>query len=131
LFAKFFVARRQFITNFSRYIKWYIKRTAAKRPFKPFYICLLHEEKIMTEVLAVFRARSQAVDCNNRLKNFGIAASIITTPKEANVGCGLSVKIPQNSLPRARAIISSAKYTAFYGYYTMQNLYGRIYIVRM
>ena len=95
------------------------------------YICLLPEDKNMTEILAVFRSRSQAADCNNRLKNFGISASLVNTPKEANVGCGLSVKIPQNLLPRARTIILSARYSAFYGFYTMQNLYGRIYIVRM
>ena len=78
----------------------------------------------MTEILAVFRSRSQAADCNNRLKNFGISASLVNTPKEANVGCGLSVKIPQNLLPRARTIILSARYSAFYGFYTMRtNLY--------
>ncbi len=46
----------------------------------------------MTEILAVFRSRSQAADCNTRLKNFGIPTSLVNTPKEANVGCGLSVK---------------------------------------
>ena len=85
----------------------------------------------MTEILAVFRSRSQAADCNTRLKNFGIPTSLVNTPKEANVGCGLSVKIPQILLPRARTLIISARYSAFYGFYTMQNLYGRIYVVRM
>ena len=85
----------------------------------------------MTEILAVFRSRSQAIDCNARLKKYGIISSVINTPKEANVGCGLSVKIPQNLLPRARTLIISARYSAFYGFYTMQNLYGRIYVVRM
>ena len=63
----------------------------------------------MTEILAVFRSRSQAADCNTRLKNFGIPTSLVNTPKEANVGCGLSVKIPQNLLPRARTLIISAR----------------------
>ena len=85
----------------------------------------------MTEILAVFRSRSQAIDCNARLRAAGIAANLVNTPREANIGCGLSVKIPQNLLPRARTIILSARYSAFYGFYTMQNLYGRIYIVRM
>lgn len=84
----------------------------------------------MTEILAVFRSRAQAADCNGKLRMNGIPASIVNTPKEANVGCGLSVKIPQNSLPRAKAIILRSKYSAFYGFYTMQNLYGKIYIAR-
>lgn len=84
----------------------------------------------MTEILAVFRSRSQAADCSSRLKKFGIPASLVNTPKEANVGCGLSLKIPQSMLARARTIIQSARYSAFYGFYTMQNLYGRIFIAR-
>jgi len=85
----------------------------------------------MTDVLAVFRSRAQAVDCNSRLRMNGIPTNLINTPKEANVGCGLSVKIPQNMLMRARVIISGGHYSAFYGFYTMQNTYGRTYISRM
>lgn len=85
----------------------------------------------MTEVLAVFRSRAQAIDCNTRLKTNGIPASLVNTPKEANVGCGLSVKIPQNLLKRAKLLILSGKYSAFYGFFTMQILYGKAYIVRM
>ena len=81
----------------------------------------------MTEVLAVFRSRAQAVDCNARLNSNGINAVLVNTPKEANIGCGLSVKIPPNLLKRASAIISNARYSAFYGFYTVKNLYGRIY----
>ena len=85
----------------------------------------------MTEVLAVFRSRAQAIDCNTRLNHSGIRSAVINTPKEANVGCGLSVKIPANQLARAKMLIANARYSAFYGYYTMQNVYGRIYIIRM
>ena len=85
----------------------------------------------MTEVLAVFRSRAQAIDCSSRLRINGIAAAVVPTPKEANVGCGLSVKIPQNMLARAKALISGGKYSAFYGYFTMQVLYGKAYVVRM
>lgn len=79
----------------------------------------------MTEILAVFRSRSQAIDCNARLKALGVPASIINTPREANIGCGLSVKIPINMLDRVKMIIRNLNYSAFYGYYRMQNNYGR------
>ena len=85
----------------------------------------------MTEILAVFRSRSQAADCSSRLKSFGIPASLVNTPKEANVGCGLSLKIPQSMLARARTVISGGRYSAFYGFYSMQNLNGRIFIARI
>lgn len=72
----------------------------------------------MTLILAVFRSRSQAADCNSRLRINGINCALVNTPKEAGVGCGLSVKIPQNQLARAKSIISRFNYSAFYGYMT-------------
>ena len=84
----------------------------------------------MTYILAIFRSRSQAVDCNIRLKSFGIAAELINTPKEANIGCGLSIKIPYDYIERAKQIIKRANYSAFYGFFVMQYTYGRIQLGR-
>lgn len=70
----------------------------------------------MTEQIAVFRSRTQAVACNARLRAYGVQSSIINTPKEANVGCGYSIRIPQNMLARAKHIIAGGRYSAFYGY---------------
>ena len=84
----------------------------------------------MTYILAIFRSRSQAVDCNIRLKSFGIASELINTPKEANVGCGLSIKIPHSAIERAKTIIRKANYSAFYGYFVIQYTYGRIQLGR-
>lgn len=70
----------------------------------------------MTEQIAVFRSRAQAVDCNTRLRAAGIPSNIINTPREANIGCGYSVRIPKNMLGRAQYIIAGRKYSAFYGY---------------
>lgn len=70
----------------------------------------------MTEQIAVFRSRSQAIDCNSRLRAHGVPSSLINTPREANVGCGLSLKFPQNMLPRVKALIASGRYSAFYGF---------------
>lgn len=79
----------------------------------------------MTELLAVFRSRSQAADCNSRLRRGGIPSMLINTPKEAGIGCGLSVKFPQNTEMRARAIISGGRYSAFYSFMIMSTNYGR------
>ena len=82
----------------------------------------------MTETLAVFRSRSQAMDCISKLKAVGIQAQIISTPKEANVGCGLSVKFPHSAASRAKNVISKTNYSAFYGYMKIENKYGRYYV---
>ena len=84
----------------------------------------------MTYILAIFRSRSQAVDCNIRLKSFGVPSELINTPKEANIGCGLSIKIPHDMSNRAKNIIKRANYSAFYGYFVIQYAYGRIRLGR-
>jgi hypothetical protein len=85
----------------------------------------------MTEVLAVFKSRSQAMDCNLTLKNFGIGAGLVNTPKQANIGCGLSVVIPQNLFLRAKGIILQRRYSAFYGFFRYGNDYGGNVFVRI
>jgi len=70
----------------------------------------------MTEYLAVFRSRTQAMDCAARLRALKIPAKIVNTPKEAGVGCGLSIKFSAAVSPRAKAAINRAGYSAFYGY---------------
>lgn len=74
----------------------------------------------MTEQIAVFRSRGQAVDCNMRLRKSGIPSNLINTPKEAGIGCGLSVRLPKDMLGRAKNIIYNAKYSAFYGFITVK-----------
>ena len=85
----------------------------------------------MSEILAVFRSRSQAIDCNARLKTAGVAASLVNTPKEANIGCGLSVKFQLNMLSRVRIVVKRGNYSAFYGFFRIQNNYGRIIFGRI
>ena len=84
----------------------------------------------MTYILAIFRSRSQAVDCNIRLKSFGVEAELINTPKEANIGCGLSVKIPYTALEKTKNIIKRSNYSAFYGFFAVQYIYGRMRFVK-
>ena len=55
----------------------------------------------MGQVYAVFRSRTQALDCAARLKRFGIAAQAVSSPREANAGCGLSAGFAEGGFPRA------------------------------
>ncbi len=85
----------------------------------------------MTEILAVFRSRSQAIDCNARLRAAGIAANLVNTPREANIGCGLSVKIPQPLLDKARILVRNGNYSSFYGFFKSVNVYGNTFLGRI
>lgn len=82
----------------------------------------------MTEMLAVFRSRSQAIDCMTRMRAFNIAAQLINTPKEAGVGCGLSLKFPMSAAARVKSIISKLNYSSFYGYMRIDFRGGKIFV---
>lgn len=82
----------------------------------------------MYELLAIFRSRSQAMDCYFKMKAMNLSVTLINTPKEANVGCGLSLKIPHGSAGRAKSFISRARYSAFYGYMKIDTRGGRFTI---
>ena len=81
----------------------------------------------MTEILAVFRSRSQAMDCMQKMRALNIPAQLINTPKEANVGCGLSLKFSVSVATRAKNIIAKMNYSSFYGYMRMDFKGGKIY----
>ena len=74
----------------------------------------------MTEIIAVFRSRSHAINCNRILRASGVPSSLIGTPKEANVGCGLSVKLPYSAYAKAKQIIARENYPSFAGYLKIQ-----------
>ncbi len=63
----------------------------------------------------IFRSRSQALDCISYLRGAGVSASATNTPKEAGVGCGLSVKFDEPFLPRVRLLLEKKRYSAYSG----------------
>ncbi len=70
----------------------------------------------MTEILAVFRSRTQALDCRARLNAHGIPAKVVATPSQLNIGCGYSVKFAKNVERAVKNVINAAGYGSFYGY---------------
>ena len=55
-------------------------------------------------MLAVFRSRAQALDALSLLKGAGVPSQAVSTPKEAGIGCGVSVKFDCNFFPRVRPL---------------------------
>lgn len=64
----------------------------------------------MKIILAVFRSRSQALDFISKLRANGLSATAVSTPKEANVGCGISAKINEAELFRARRVAQNYRF---------------------
>lgn len=80
-------------------------------------------------VLAVFRSRAQTMDFVLRLQRRGVAVQTVNTPKEAQVGCGLSAKFDFSALPQARMVLRGGRYSAFVGFLRMENRFGSVAFV--
>ena len=46
--------------------------------------------------VAVFRSRQQVMRFEQILRRFGVPVSVISTPRDISMGCGLSVRFPLN-----------------------------------
>ena len=57
----------------------------------------------MEYVIAIYRSRSVTISAYNYLLNKGVNCALISTPRSANVGCGLSVKFSRDALSAVRA----------------------------
>ena len=68
-------------------------------------------------LLAVFRSRDQSLDYVERLRNYGVLATTMPTPKEVKIGCGLCVRFDARYFARAQAILKIGKYSSFKGFY--------------
>ena len=76
-------------------------------------------------LLAVFRSRDQSLDYVERLRNYGVLATTMPTPKEVKIGCGLCVRLDARDYVRANAILKTGKYASFKGYYKLDYIGGK------
>ena len=77
-------------------------------------------------ILAVFRSRSHSLDYAERLNRYGVSATTVPTPKEVRIGCGLCVRFDARAFPRARAILKTAAYSSFKGFYKTDFIGGKM-----
>ena len=80
-------------------------------------------------IIAVFRSRAQSLDYAERLKKYGVYAEIVPAPKEAKIGCGLCVRFNERQFTRAKAVLSTGRYSAFKGYYKTEFYAGRVVVL--
>lgn len=73
----------------------------------------------MQYLIAVYRSRNVAMRAYNFLIKNGFMAALISTPRGANVGCGLSVKFAYADYPALSAALSDAE--TFVGFFLVRN----------
>ncbi len=83
----------------------------------------------MEYVVVSFRSRSETVKFNEYLKKNGLQSELVNTPKEAKVGCGLSVKIPRSSFyivkNAVRFAVNNGGFKTFAGYFSVSFKNGK------
>jgi hypothetical protein len=67
--------------------------------------------------LAVFRSRSQAYSFKSILDSYKVQCSIVPTPRNISVSCGLSVKFAVNDLPAVKEVFKRRKFDTFVGFF--------------
>lgn len=74
----------------------------------------------MEYVIAVYRSRNMSMRAYNYLLSKGVTCALISTPRAANVGCGLSVKFAKNVLPGVRSALAQGE--TFAGFFLVKNV---------
>ncbi len=76
----------------------------------------------MEYMIAVFRARTETINFANLLRSYGVNVTIINTPRQINVSCGISVKFNIAYRERAREVISRRRFDTFAGFYLIKSI---------
>ena len=79
----------------------------------------------MEYIVVAFRSREHTVKFSGYLTAQGIPNSIINTPKEAGVGCGLSVKINKSAFYAVKNLMRNGSPSSFAGFFSVSENYGR------
>ncbi len=83
----------------------------------------------MEYVIASYRSRNVTMKVYNYLINNGVVCAIVSTPRSANVGCGLSVKISTNTFLQLRNTL--AELETFAGFFRVRNVGGSTIVTRV
>lgn len=71
--------------------------------------------------LAVFRARSETITFANLLKSYGVNVMIISTPRQINVSCGISVRFNTENTEEATKLLARRRFDSFAGLYLIKQ----------
>ena len=82
----------------------------------------------MDYIIVAFRSRSHTIKFGNILREKGLAMEIINTPKEAGVGCGLSVKFRKENFELAKRLVLMAGLSSFAGFFSVKEISGKRFV---
>ncbi len=71
----------------------------------------------MEYLIAVFKSRTQVMKFYGNLQNYRIHSNVINTPREASLGCGLSVKFNMQDYNNVLKVLRMDNYYSFGGFF--------------
>ena len=83
----------------------------------------------MEYIIAVYRSRNVTLRAYNFLSSQGVTCALISTPRSANVGCGLSVKFNKADFPTVKSALASGE--TFVGFFLVKNTFSGSTVVRI
>ncbi len=75
----------------------------------------------MEYVIIAFRSRTHTIKFAEELRRRGIPSEIVNTPRQAYVGCGLSVKINGRYFPFAKRLANALHFDSFAGFFVLSD----------
>jgi hypothetical protein len=82
----------------------------------------------MEYIVVSFRSRAHTIKFHLFLERNGYYSEIINTPKEAGVGCGLSVKVSTSMLEVVKKGVKITALSSFAGVFRVKTFGGNILI---
>ncbi len=82
----------------------------------------------MEYLVTTFRSRTDTVKFYEFLRRNGVNSQIINTPKQAGVGCGLSVKTSLDRLELVRKAVKITSLSSFVGFFHVKKVYGTVMV---
>lgn len=79
------------------------------------------KEQLMIYCLAVFKSRTHTVGFAKFMRAHGVDCSVVPTPTDARLGCGVSAKFPYAQLSFARQVVSALGFSSFSGIYSVKK----------
>lgn len=74
--------------------------------------------------IAAFRSRQHVLRTKEILNRHGIAAVVVSTPREISAGCGLSVQFDLKDAERVKSILNNENSRNLIGLYRLESMPG-------
>ena len=75
--------------------------------------------------IASFRSRQQVLKFESALRRAGVRVSIITTPRDVSVGCGLSIRFELCDFPLVEELYVQLRPSNLIGFYRVERMGGQ------